>query len=101
LLYIPETILYTKEKCSCAVNKQLHTFNTRHNSNYQRYVHNLKYYNSKPSVAGCISYNKLPNNIKQICRCNQFKKEVKALLTKGSHYSIDYYLKEDISNIGD
>jgi hypothetical protein len=29
-------------------------------------VHNLEPYNSKPSVAGCTFYNKLPNNIKQI-----------------------------------
>jgi hypothetical protein len=28
--------------------------------------HNLELYNCKPSVAGCIVYNKLPNNIKQI-----------------------------------
>jgi hypothetical protein len=33
---------------------------------YLSYVHNLEYYNSKPLVAGCIFYNKLPNNIKQI-----------------------------------
>jgi hypothetical protein len=30
------------------------------------YVHNLELYNSNPSVAGCIFYNKLHNNVKQI-----------------------------------
>ena len=64
-LYIQETILYVKEKCNCTVNKQIHTHNTRNNKDYHIYGYNLEIYNSKPSVAGCIYYNKLPNNIKQ------------------------------------
>jgi hypothetical protein len=64
LLYILETILYVKKKCNCTVNEQIHTHNTRKNKDYHRYGHNLELYNSKPSVAGCIFYNKLPNNIK-------------------------------------
>jgi hypothetical protein len=63
-LYIQETILYVKEKCNCTVNKQIHTHNTRNNIDYHIYGYNLEIYNSKPSVAGCIYYNKLPNNIK-------------------------------------
>jgi hypothetical protein len=46
------------------VNKQIHTYNTQ-NNDYHKYVYNLEFYNSEPSVAGCIFYNKLPNNIKQ------------------------------------
>jgi hypothetical protein len=63
-LYIQGTILYVKEKCNCTVNKQIHTHNTRNNKDYHIYGHNLDIYNSKPLVAGCIYYNKLPNNIK-------------------------------------
>jgi hypothetical protein len=50
------------------------------------YVHNLELYNSKPSLAGCIFYNKLPNNMKQIGNNNQFKKELKDLLIKGFYF---------------
>jgi hypothetical protein len=71
-LYIQETILYVKKGCNCTVNKQIHTHNTRNNKDYHIYRHNLELYNSKPSVAGCIFYNKLPNNIKQIENNNQF-----------------------------
>jgi hypothetical protein len=59
-----KTIMYVKEKCNHLVNKQLQT-NTRNNNDYPKYVHDLELYNSKPSVGGCILYNKLPNNIKQ------------------------------------
>jgi hypothetical protein len=63
-------------------------------------VHNLELYNSKPSVAGCIFYNKLPNNIKQIENKNQFTRELKKLLVKGYYYSIEDYLNEEFSNTG-
>jgi hypothetical protein len=46
-LYFQEKMLYAKEKCNCAVNKQVHTCNTR-NNDYYRYVHNIELYNSKP-----------------------------------------------------
>jgi hypothetical protein len=64
------------------------------------YVHNLKLYNSKPSVAGCIFHIKLPNNRKKIGYYNQFKKELKGLLTKGCYYSTEEYLNEKFCNIG-
>jgi hypothetical protein len=82
-LYIQETIPYVKEKCNCTVNKQIHTHNTRTNKDYNIYGHNLEIYNSKQSAAGCIYYNKLPNNIKQIENINQFKKKLKELLLRG------------------
>jgi hypothetical protein len=66
-LYIQETLLYAKEKGNCAVNKQVYTYNKR-NNDYHKYVHNipnLELCNIKPLIAGCIFYNKLPNNIKQ------------------------------------
>jgi hypothetical protein len=99
-LYIQETILYVKEKCNCTVNKQIHTYNTRNNKDYHKYGHNLELYNSKPSVAGCIFYNKLPNNTKQTENKNQFTSELKKLLSKGCYYSIEDYLNEEFSNIG-
>jgi hypothetical protein len=77
-LYILETILYVKKKkCTCTVNEQIHTHNTRKNKDYHKYGHNLELYNCKPSVAGCIFYNKLSNNIKQITNNNQFARELK------------------------
>jgi hypothetical protein len=60
-LYTQETI----EKSNCMVNKQLHAYDTRKNNDYHKYVHSMTLYNSKPSVAGCRFYNKLPKNIKQ------------------------------------
>jgi hypothetical protein len=88
-----------KEKCNCTVNKQVPIYNTR-NNDHHKYVHNLELCNSKPSVAGCIFYNELPNNIKQIGNNNQFKKELKNLLIKGCYYSTEDYLNEEFCNIG-
>jgi hypothetical protein len=55
------------------INKEVHIYHTRNNKDYHKYVHNLELYNSKPSVAGCIFYNKLPNNIKQIEKNPDYK----------------------------
>jgi rhamnose utilization protein RhaD (predicted bifunctional aldolase and dehydrogenase) len=85
-LYIQETILYAK--------------NTRNNNEYHRYVHNLEFYNSKPTEAGCILYDKLPDYIKRIGNNNQFRKELKDLLIKGCYYSVEDYLSEEFCNIG-
>jgi hypothetical protein len=63
-------------------------------------VHNLELYNSKPSVAGCIFYNKLPNNIKQIENKNQFTWELKKLVIEGCYYLTEDYLNEEFSNTG-
>jgi hypothetical protein len=84
--YIQETIPYVKKKCNCTVNKQIHTHNTRNNKDYHKYGHNLELYNGKPSVAGCMFYNKLPNNIKHTENNNQFARELKKLLIKGCYY---------------
>jgi hypothetical protein len=98
-LYIKEAILYVKEKYNCTTNKQILTYNTRNNKDYHKYAHNLELYESKPSVTGCIFYNKLPN-IKQIENKNQFTRELKKLLIKGCYYSTEDYFNEEFSNIG-
>jgi hypothetical protein len=100
-LDIQETILSAKEKDNCTVNKQIHIYNTRNNNYYHKYVHNIELYKSKLSVARCIFYNKLPNNIlvKQICNNNQFKKELKNLLINRCYCSVDDYLNEEFCNI--
>jgi hypothetical protein len=77
LLYIQETLPYAKQRCNWIVNKQVHTY-----THYHRCAHRLELQNSKPSAAGCIFYNKLPN-IKEICNNNQFKKELKEIFIKG------------------
>jgi hypothetical protein len=82
------------------VNKQVHTYNTRNNKDYHKYVHNLELYNSKPSVAGYIIRNKLPNNIKRIENKNHFSRELKKLLIKGCYQSVEDCLNEEFSNIG-
>jgi hypothetical protein len=68
LLYIQESILYVKEKYGCTENEQIHTYNTRNNKDYHKYGHNLELYNSKPSVVGCIFYNKLPRTYNKLKR---------------------------------
>jgi hypothetical protein len=73
-LYIQQTIIYVINKCNCITNKQIHSYNTRNNNDYHRSVHNLELYTSKPSVTGCIFYNKLLNSIKQIDNKNVYKK---------------------------
>jgi hypothetical protein len=80
-------------------NKQVHAYNTRNNKDYHKYVHNLELYSSTPSVAGCIFYNKLHNNVKQIENKNQFTRELK-LFIKGCYYSVEDYFNEEFSSIG-
>jgi hypothetical protein len=67
------------------------------NKDRHKYWHNLELHNIKPSVAGCIFYNKLPNNIKQIQNNNQFSRELKKLLIKGRYYSLQDYLNEEFA----
>jgi hypothetical protein len=64
--------------------KVQHTYNTRNNNDYHRCVDNLELYNSKPSVAGYIFYNKLPNNILQTGYNTHFKKELRTCLLRGA-----------------
>jgi hypothetical protein len=71
-----------------------------YNKDYHIDGYNLEIYNSKPSVAGCIYYNKFSNNNKQIENINQFKKKLKELLIKGCYNTIEDYLNEDFSYIG-
>ncbi|PNF31582.1 hypothetical protein B7P43_G00791 [Cryptotermes secundus] len=99
-MYIFQTILYATNKCNCTVNKQVHTHNTRNKNDYHKWVHNLELYNSKPSVAGCIFYNKLPNSIKQLDNKNQFIRELKNLLINRCYYSIDDYMNDKFCNAG-
>jgi hypothetical protein len=58
-------------------------------------VHNLELYTGKPSVAGCIFYNKFPNSIKQIDNKNQFIRELKNLLINECCYSFDDYMNDN------
>jgi hypothetical protein len=81
------------------VNKQICTYNTINNEDCHKYVHNLEIYSSKPSVAGRLFFNKLPNKVKQIENKNQFTRELKKLLIKGCYYSVEDFLNEKFSNI--
>lgn len=98
-LYIQQTILHVINKCKCMVNKQIHSYDTRNNNDFHKCVHNLELHTSKPSVAGCIFYNKLPNSIKQIDNKNQFIKELKNLLINGCYYSTEDYMNDKFLNI--
>jgi hypothetical protein len=85
-----------KKKCNCKIKKQVQTHNTRNNNDYLKYVHDLELYNNKPSVAGYILYNKLPNNTKQIENKNQFTRELNKLLVKGCYYSKEEFWNEKL-----
>jgi hypothetical protein len=63
-------------------------------------VHNLELCNGKPLVAGCILYNKLPNNIKRIGNNILFKKELKKLLIKRCYFAAEGYFNEEFSTVG-
>jgi exonuclease III len=93
-IYILQTILFVINKCNCTTNKEIHTHNTRHKNDYHKCARNLDLYNSKPSVAGCTFYNKLPNYVKQLENRNQLIRELKRLLIKGSYYSIEEYIND-------
>jgi type IV secretory pathway VirB4 component len=80
------------------MNKYIHI--TQEITDYHKYAHNLELYNSKPSVAGCIFYNKLPNNIKQIENKKPVYKGIEKLLIKGCYYLTEDHLNEEFSNIG-
>jgi hypothetical protein len=95
-LYILQTILYV---INCTVNKQIHSCNTRNNSDFHICVHNLELYTRKPPVAGGIFYNKLPNSIKQIENKNQFIRELTNLLINGCYYSSDDFMNDKFLNV--
>jgi hypothetical protein len=81
------------------VNEPLHAYDTRNNNDYHKYVHGMDLYNSKPLVAGCRFYNKLPKNIKQTDNKNQFARELKKFPIKGCFYSTDDYLSQEFPSI--
>jgi hypothetical protein len=93
LLYIYDTIICAKEKCYCAVRRQINTYNKRNYNDYYSYVHNWELYNATPSVPGGILYNKLLNNIEQIRNNNQLKLNWKTYLLK------DAIFQEKTNNI--
>jgi hypothetical protein len=79
-LHIQETFLHVKGRCNCTVHEQIINYNPINNKDYHKYVHKLELFNSKPSVAGCIFYEKLPHNAKQIQNKIQFTRELNKLL---------------------
>jgi hypothetical protein len=85
-LHIQETFLHVKERYNCTVHEQILNYNTINNKDYHKYVHKLEFFNRKPSVAGCIFYEKLSNNTKQIENKNHFSRELKKLVIKGCYY---------------
>jgi hypothetical protein len=54
----------------------------------------------KPSVAGCIIYKTLPNNINQVGNSNQLERELKYVLLMGYCSPTVYYFSEESYNIG-
>jgi hypothetical protein len=74
--------------CNCRVHELILVlnYNPINNKDYHKYVHKLELFNSKLSVAGCIFYEKLPNNTKQIENYIQFTRELKKLLIKVCYY---------------
>jgi hypothetical protein len=58
--------MYVKEEDRFLTSDHIHNYDTRSRPDYHQHVHNLELYDSKPTVAGCNFYNKLPIGIKQI-----------------------------------
>lgn len=67
--YTYKKLFYMQKKSNCIVNKQVYIMQEIMT------VHNLRLYNSKPLVAGCL----FDNNIKQVGDNIHFKKELKDL----------------------
>jgi hypothetical protein len=59
-LYILEIILFAKNKAAAITNGQVHNYLTRNRLDYHQLSHNLEIHNSRPVIAGCKIYNKLP-----------------------------------------
>jgi hypothetical protein len=77
----------------------VHAYNVRTSSDYNRYVHKLELCNSKPTIAGCKSCNKLPTYIKQIRNNHLFERKWKELPIKGSYCSMEEYMNNGFMQI--
>jgi hypothetical protein len=98
LLYTLEVILFITKNDAAITNRQVHNHLTRNSSHHHQPPHNPEICNSRPAIAGCKLYNKLPAHIKLIRDDQLFKRKLKELLLKGCYYSIEEYVNDDFSH---
>lgn len=96
-MYIMDTIIHTKHRLSLQTNTDIHSHDTRNKDKYHMQQHNLKLYDSKPSMAGCIFFNKLPPHIRHKPSDSTFRQSLKNLLITKCYYSIDEFLEDNLT----
>ena len=75
-------------------NSEIHSFNTRNNSNFFQQTTHLTMFHKSPAYAGVKIYNHLPDNIKVLaCDIKSFKRALKKYLYEHSFYSVDEFFK--------
>jgi hypothetical protein len=91
--YILSLVLFVaNNKKHFKTNSNIHSFNTRKNSNiYQPFSH-LSIYQNGPYYYGIKVYNRLPCQIKALSHnIKQFKSSLKGFLHHHSFYTLDEY----------
>jgi len=90
-LYILETLVYFKFKCSTTSGVDVHRYNTRSASEPRQEAHRLKLTASQPQNVGLRLFRSLPHNLKMIAKESLFRKKVKEYLANRSLYSVEEY----------
>ncbi len=91
-LYILETSLYFKSKCTPIRGSDIHFYETRGRDNYRTGRHRTVVSERLPSQSGVLFLNKLPNSIKNATMPKAFKTRLKAVLISNSFYSVDEFM---------
>ena len=91
--YIFSLLMFVvKNKDLFMLNLEIHTFNTRNNSNLYMPNTNLTIFQKGALYSGCKIYNKLPSHIKSLSNdLKRFKSTLKGFLMECTLYSIDEF----------
>jgi hypothetical protein len=79
-------------KNQCRLNSEVHSINTRNNSDVFQLLSHLTVYQKGPFCMGIKVYNSLPPEIKDLCQnIKKFKSSLKRFLLQHSFYTLDKY----------
>ena len=80
------------------VNKELHKINTRHKLDLHVPLTNLTKVQKAVYYSDVTLFNSLPLGIKEVANnTNKFKHELKKFLSKNPFYSVEEYVKADVT----
>jgi len=98
--YLFSLIVFTVENdYHFNLNKDIHKYNTRQNTNIHLPTVNLTKYQKGPYVAGGRAFNHLPSKLKNLVNdLKAFKFALKQFLYHHSFYSIEEYYNRDVNS---